>query len=176
MPLRVGGYRRIELASPLERLGRQCQRGWYEKVAQRIAPRDASVIDVGASDGYGVDILAAAGLKVRGIDPVPLRHDIDRMTANGAARCLGPVAYDYAVAMDVIEHVEDDWAFLGDLTRLAAIGVFFSTPNYNKSKCANEFHVREYTLQELTELLRWFRYEISMDDTESNFGVWIWSD
>jgi SAM-dependent methyltransferase len=109
-----------------------------------------SVLDVGAGTGYGLEILAAAGAAPSfGIDPLPLREYISPIPV---AACASK-SYDVVVACDVIEHVEDDRAFLADLLRVARKFVFLSTPNWNYSRAKNEYHAREYTPWELLDLV-----------------------
>lgn len=186
MPERIGLWRRLEELSIEDRLAQHgaYQAHWYRLVAARVAR--LSVLDVGAADGYGLDILRVGGAGlVEGIDPLPLRDDVQRTPLSAIASR----AYDVAVACDVIEHVEDDRAFLADLLRVARRGVFLSTPNYDVSMCANPFHRREYTPDELARLLAGLRLEAwtsaedcipasiaDLTDAASNFGIWIECD
>ena len=184
MPRRDGGYRDLHRLPLEERLRHACgyQAHWYRHAAQWAAGRE--VLDVGAGDGYGMDILRAAGAaRVVGIDPMPLREDVlPTPIENIADR-----SYDLVIACDVIEHVEDDRGFLADLLRCARVGVFVSTPNWTASRCVNEFHVREYTAEELVALLAGLKHEawtsgdartvepiVSLYAAASNFGVAVW--
>ncbi len=152
MPRRSGPVSALETISREERLridnGRN-QENWYNLITTRWAAHH-TVLDVGAGLGLGMDILSTApGARVEGIDPAPMRADI---TARALA-AIPATSYDLVVACDVIEHVEDDRAFLIDLMRVARQRVFFSTPNWNTSHAVNPFHVREYTPEELLALL-----------------------
>lgn len=126
---------------------------WYAHAAAWGAGK--AVLDVGAGSGYGLAYLRAAGPTVlRGIDLAPAGPLVE-------LEGIGPLpdrSYDLVVCIDVIEHVEDDREFLADLLRVARERVFFTTPNWNRSRCANRLHVREYTPDELADLLRWYRY------------------
>ncbi len=166
-------------------LDREYQKAWYEHVAALPGIKGKSVLDVGAGSGYGIPILAAGGAsRVHGIDPLPAGHGVSPTPIEE----IGTRSFDWVVAMDVIEHVEDDEDFLAQLVRVAET-VFFSTPNWNCSRCTNPFHVREYTPAELRTLLldyddlcrrvwlgdaRWNIVEVKgIDDAElrNNFGV-----
>jgi hypothetical protein len=94
--------------------------------------------------------------------------------------------------MDVIEHVEDDVAFLRHLLRVAREAVFLATPNWDRFRATNKYHFREYTADELDALLKSmnFPYEAWHTDDHpavqppwrvsafgkdaTNYGVWIW--
>ena len=151
MPRRDGPWRRMEHLSFEERLANDgiFQAHWYTLVAERLA-HGKGILDVGAGSGYGMGILRVHGAKeVHGVDPFPLRVDVSSIPLAK----LGTGAWDGVIACDVIEHVEQDLAFLLELERLAREWVFISTPNWNVSRCGNEFHVREYTPEELDALL-----------------------
>ncbi len=126
----------------------RCQESWYLLAACWCSGR--SVLDVGAGTGYGLEILQRAGAgPVCGIDPLPLRPHILPLPIGMAQSA----SYDVVVAMDVIEHVEDDVAFLENMLRVARREVFFSTPNWLVSHAGNAYHAREYTPEELLELI-----------------------
>jgi len=157
----------------------RAQQHWYRHVAPIVAGQ--TVVDVGAGSGYGMDILREAGASVTGLDPLPLREDVicSDHTALAVWSC------DYLVAMDVIEHVEDDLGFLATLLGAARIGVFVSTPNWDVSHCVNPHHIREYTLDELLGLIHGRRHDgwssdgqcqisLGLNPALSNFGVMIY--
>lgn len=159
-----------------------CQEHWYHYATARL--RGMSVLDVGAGTGYGLDILQAGGATpVFGIDPQPLRDYIAPVPIADVASA----SYDAVLAVDVIEHVEDDRAFLADLLRVARRHVFISTPNWNHWRCTNPHHFREYTPEELAGILSGRRYDALQSDshnrvhgvasliavTECNMAAWI---
>ena len=139
-----------------------------------------SVIDVGAGTGLGSAFLKAA-YDVRSIDIAPAGPAVERVFIDDVA----DDSCDLAVAVDVIEHVEDDAAFLAHLRRVARRRVFITTPNWNVSRCRNPYHIREYTPAELRELVGdpiavWVsgpqnaidrRAGIDDGETWNNFGV-----
>ena len=187
MPSRDGATTRMELLPLDERLKEldHCQDYWYELAAQYA--KGLSVIDVGAGTGCGLPILSAGGAsKVVGIDPLPAGPGVQI----GTPESVADSSFDVAVAMDVIEHVEDDAAFLGHLLRIARRAVFVSTPNWDRFRCTNRFHFREYTAGELSALLSGNSVEAwCIDDRTrehlpwrtpafrsdaTNFGAWIW--
>jgi len=148
----------------------ECQLDWYEFACKWVYSR--TVLDVGAGSGYGLKVFRNHGARrVLGIDPLPFTEDVE----SGDICEIPAKSYDVVTAMDVIEHVDDDKEFLSELLRVARLYVFFSTPNYNFSKCVNEFHLREYTPEELGYLLMGLDCNIySKDDfrkiTKINFA------
>lgn len=147
--------------------------------------QDATVLDVGAADGNGMRIMRELGAAfVSGIDLLPLTSEVDCYDIQN----IPPASYDVVTAMDVIEHVEEDLNFIDDMVRIAKFNVFFSTPNWNKSRCKNQYHVREYTPKELIDIVREFKTRFFLandgweiveckllkeDEQSSNFGVLI---
>jgi 2-polyprenyl-3-methyl-5-hydroxy-6-metoxy-1,4-benzoquinol methylase len=155
------------------------QKHWYKHVAAFV--RGYTVLDVGAGSGYGLDILREAGaVGVKGCDPFPLRPDVIKATHEG-----WPVdGFDFVTAIDVVEHVENDVGFLFQLLRIARLGVFLTTPNWNVTQCANAHHVREYTPGELVALVRGHPFYVwtsdakckitsGFDPVAANFGLLV---
>ena len=157
------------------------QAHWYEHVARM--GYTGHVLDVGAGSGYGMEILGL-GMWPRGIDPMPTCPRVSPCRIEDEK----DNSSDVVVSMDVIEHVEDDDGFLRQLLRVASWSVFFSTPNYNVTECANVFHIREYTPAELRDLLGGLNYQVWVSDagciveprasiedgeTAPNFGILV---
>lgn len=161
-----------------------CQARWYRWVAARV--QGQSVLDAGAGTGYGIEILREAGCVCEGFDLLPAGP----LVQPGRIEDYPSGSWDWVVSLDVIEHVEDDVGFLAQLLRVARVGVFFSTPNWNQWGAGNAFHVREYSPLELVQLLAGLDAEVwsmnigdhrpplrlaplSADESAANFGVVI---
>jgi SAM-dependent methyltransferase len=148
---------------------------WFRRheAAYRMAARslrashEARVLDVGCGEGYGAAILRAAGA---GVDAV----ELDPGTAEHAARtypgirvvradaCSLPYragTFDAIVALQVLEHLFCADGFLRRARELLRPGgtLVLSTPNretFSPDDVPNDFHVYEYTAEELDAILR----------------------
>jgi ubiquinone/menaquinone biosynthesis C-methylase UbiE len=144
--------------------------GRYE-FASRFLPPRATVLDVGCGCGYGAAHLAdAPDRRIIGLDQAldatsyaRKRYGSSRLSfVTGGATVLPAKSgsLDAVIAMELIEHVEDDKAVVSEVRRVLKPGGLFivSTPNRlvtgSGDKPANPFHVREYTPDELTRLLQ----------------------
>lgn len=150
MPEQKGAFVAMETLPLAARIGqdREFQAYWYEHVGQFVSGK--RVLDAGAGMGYGRRIMNASGaLSVTSFDLVSLVPWV----VQGSIEDYAAGAFDWVVSMDVIEHVDDDLAYLKHLLRVASEAVFFSTPNWNVFHCGNEHHRREYTPKELGQLI-----------------------
>ncbi len=121
------------------------------------APR---VLDLGCGTGYGAAELAAAGLQVVGLDRV--RPALRARQAGARFVCgdlerlpFASARFDRIVSFQVVEHLADPGRYLGEMARLLGPGgvALVSTPNRLQSDGENPYHLREYTAEELAEIL-----------------------
>jgi 2-polyprenyl-3-methyl-5-hydroxy-6-metoxy-1,4-benzoquinol methylase len=116
-----------------ENLSSLCE--WMQSIALLPGKR---LLDIGAGSGKLVRFLRARGIDAQGIEPS--RALFDRFLGTEAAftcamldqyRSTAATSFDVVTAFDVIEHVPDPVAFLGDVAALLEPGgVFFaSTPD-----------------------------------------------
>jgi O-antigen biosynthesis protein len=145
----------------------------YHFALRWVAGKD--VLDVATGIGYGAALMALSARRVWAldIDQGSVQHARrSRAAANleflqGDATCL-PVrsgSVDFAIALEVLEHVEQQEALVAELARVVrpAGTVLISTPNkasYSDARCyRNPFHVREFYRDEFSALLgRHFAY------------------
>jgi 2-polyprenyl-3-methyl-5-hydroxy-6-metoxy-1,4-benzoquinol methylase len=128
---------------------------------------EARVLDVGCGEGYGAAILRAAGASLDAVE-------LDAGAAGHAARtypgirvvradaCSLPCragVFDAIVALQVLEHLFCADGFLRQARELLRPGgtLVLSTPNretFSPDGEPNDFHVYEYTAEELEAILR----------------------
>lgn len=79
--------------------------------------------------------------------------------------CLPSDTYDCAVAVEVLEHTEEDEAFLAGVCRVLKPGRHFlmTTPNGEAVKNVNPDHKRHYTHAQLTELLKKYFVNVNVE-------------
>lgn len=144
--------------------------GRYEFATRFLGPQ-ATVLDVGCGCGYGSAHLAdAPGRRVLGLDRsaegvgyARKHYGSGRLCFMAADATTLPVkaqSLDGVIAMEMIEHIQDDKAVLSEVKRVLKPGGIFviSTPNRlltgSQDKPANPYHVREYTPDEFRTFLR----------------------
>jgi len=134
-----------------------------------VAPHlRGSVLDIGCGRGYGLEVIQTTGLVAVGVDVSPdfLRDARTRsataplVNASGDRLPFSSGSFDSIISFDVIEHIDDDQGFLGEIKRLAREEAFIaiSTPNRlvssgKQNTPLDRFHVREYCSDELCSLL-----------------------
>jgi SAM-dependent methyltransferase len=142
----------------------------HEAAYVALAPwvRGARVLEAGAGEGYGAALLATYAAHV-------LALDYDAAAAAHAAATYGSVAVvrgnlaslpvrsesvDVVANLQVIEHLWDQPGFIAECARVLrpAGTLVITTPNRltfspGRDTPLNPFHTREFTADELTELL-----------------------
>ncbi len=132
----------------------------YLKAAELVS---GNVLEIGTGSGYGVEVLAPKANQLTTIDKFSNNIDFsfyDNVTFRQMN--VPPFAgidddqFDFVVSFQVIEHIEDDHAFVAEIHRVLKPGGKFivTTPNIKMSLTRNPWHVREYTISELDNLLR----------------------
>ena len=123
------------------------------------------VLDAGCGTGYGAEMLAAAGAaSVMGVDSAAAVVEAARARAGGrlaferadvARLPCDDGSFDLVTCFEVIEHVPDPGAVLGELRRVLAPGgvLAISSPNADRYPPGNPHHVREFTTSEFRALL-----------------------
>ena len=133
---------------------------------------DAAVdlVEVGCGEGYGTNMFAQKVKSVTGLDlnAAAVEHAAGRY---GSDNCkftsydghrfpFETESFDAAVSFQVIEHVEDDAAFVAEISRVLKRGgtLMMTTPNRllrlePGQKPWNRYHRREYGPEDLKEIL-----------------------
>jgi len=163
------------------------ERYWFVRhvVAYRAAQRavrelvatpplgGVAVLDAGCGEGYGLELLRAAGAdRVIGVDldQRTVAHaravygaadpDIEVVAAELGQLPLADDAVALCVSFQVIEHLHDIPGYLAELQRVTAPGgtIMIATPNRltftpDSDTPVNPFHTVEFTAAELTRVL-----------------------
>ncbi len=125
------------------------------------------VLEIGTGSGYGVDIIAPQAERFVTVDKYQT-ETLENAPANVQFLQMNvpPLAgipsgsFDYVITFQVIEHIQKDAVFLQEIHRVLKEGgkLIVTTPNKKMSITRNPWHVREYTVEELKQLmLRYFR-------------------
>lgn len=129
----------------------------YYKAAELVS---GDVLEIGTGMGYGVEVIAPAADKYVTIDKscaynveLPANAEFRQMTVPPLD--FADESFDYVISFQVIEHIKNDKEFVAEVSRVLRKGGKFivSTPNAPMSLTRNPWHVREYTAEELKELL-----------------------
>ena len=138
----------------------------YERLAERC--RDRDVLEAGAGEGYGADLIANIARRVIGLDydessvaHIRARYPrVEMLHGNLAELPLADASVDVVVNFQVIEHLWDQGQFVAECLRVLRPGgvLLMSTPNRitftpDSDTPINPFHTRELNAAELTELL-----------------------
>lgn len=80
---------------------------------------------------------------------------------------------DSLITLQVIEHIEDDHAFLKEVNRVLKVGAkaVIATPNKKMSLTRNPWHVREYMADELHTLLKKYFSEVDFGGVKGSEKV-----
>lgn len=140
----------------------------YDFVAPLLKGR---LLDLGCGRAYGLERLMHQAPQV-GVDVSSgfLRdarrrlHDLPLACASGERLPFANHSFDSVISFEVIEHIQEDAAFLREVKRVALPGGFLalSTPNRlfasgHREEPLNVWHCREYTGPEFLALLSgWF--------------------
>ncbi len=120
-----------------------------------------NVLEIGSGEGYGIRILAPDAETYTAVDKHETPHDENDSNIRFTQMNVPPLAgladesFDVVVTFQVIEHIKDDTHFLQEIMRvLKPKGLLIlTTPNINMSLTRNPWHIREYTLVEMTKLV-----------------------
>ncbi|MEQ1676836.1 MAG: class I SAM-dependent methyltransferase [Chitinophagaceae bacterium] len=132
----------------------------YNYAAQRVT---GTVLEIGCGEGYGYSVLKERVDHYVGVDKIDVNStawtsrnaDFFRMKVP-LLRNIPSNIFDFVIAFQVIEHIEDDQFFAEEISRVLKKGgkLLLSTPNKKASFTRNPWHIREYEAADLTARLR----------------------
>ncbi|WP_051406871.1 bifunctional 2-polyprenyl-6-hydroxyphenol methylase/3-demethylubiquinol 3-O-methyltransferase UbiG [Nocardia sp. CNY236] len=146
----------------------------YASLLARCAGK--TVLEAGAGEGYGADMIADVAAKVIGVDydiaaveHVRARYPrVEMIHGNLATLPLDDASVDIVVNFQVIEHLWDQSQFLQECLRVLRPGgeLLLSTPNRitfspGSDTPLNPFHTRELNATELSGLLTDVGFEVT---------------
>ena len=128
------------------------------------------VLDWGCNNGYGIEIMRPYAASIAGIDVAPHAVEAGQQRFgpdgpyielyDGERSSFPDASFDLITSFQLIEHIQDCGLLLREMSRLLAPGglALFTTPNglqrLNPGMGPwNKFHEREFSPQELRELL-----------------------
>lgn len=118
------------------------------------------VLEIGTGMGYGIEIIAPSATSYTTIDKscaydasLPENTRFQQMEVPPIG--FADESFDYVISFQVIEHIKRDKDFVKEVSRVLRKGGKFivSTPNAPMSLTRNPWHIREYTEQQLRDLL-----------------------
>lgn len=118
------------------------------------------VLEIGTGMGYGIEIIAPSATSYTTIDKscaydasLPDNTRFQQMEVPPIG--FADESFDYVISFQVIEHIKRDKDFMKEVSRVLRKGGKFivSTPNAPMSLTRNPWHIREYTEQQLRNLL-----------------------
>ncbi|MCC7051603.1 MAG: class I SAM-dependent methyltransferase [Bacteroidia bacterium] len=131
----------------------------YQNVLPYIT---GNALEVGCGEGYGSKMLKPSAKNYTAVDKFKALNSENLEGINFKQMNVPPLTglttdtYDVVVSFQVIEHIEDDDLFVKEISRVLKPGSKFvvTTPNIKMSLTRNPYHVREYTWQQLNDLLK----------------------
>lgn len=130
----------------------------YHAAAVRVG---GDTLEIGTGSGYGIEVIAPRVDRFVTLDkhvPAPELLQVPNVEFRRATVPPLPFAdesFDCVISFQVIEHIKDDALFVREVARVLRPGGCFvvTTPNAPMSLTRNPWHVREYTADELRDLL-----------------------
>jgi len=124
-----------------------------------------TVLDIACGEGYGSKLLSSKALKVIGvdIDPETIENAINKYKASNLTFIQGSADkipaedafVDVIVSFETIEHHDKHNEMMNEIKRVLKPGgiLIISSPEKTGEISFNEFHVKELTRREFTELI-----------------------
>lgn len=136
----------------------------YYEAAKLVS---GDVLELGTGSGYGMDIIAPVVDRFVTVDKyrTAALDDKDLMAKGSNVEfiqmTIPPLSgltdnsFDFVITFQVIEHIVPDGEFVQEIHRILKPGgkLIVTTPNIKTSLTRNPWHIREYTVQGLYELL-----------------------
>lgn len=120
-----------------------------------------NVLEIGTGSGYGIDIISPFADRFVTIDKYESDISHSKKNVEFIKMNVPPLthiadnSFDYVISFQVIEHIKNDKLFVKEIFRVLKNGGKFivTTPNIKMTLTRNPWHIREYTIVELENLL-----------------------
>ncbi len=131
----------------------------YVEAAKIISGK---VLEIGTGSGYGVEVISPKAEHFTTLDKFECNVDLSQFKNVTFIQCNVPPftglednSFDYVITFQVIEHIKKDEDFVREIHRVLKPGgkLIVTTPNSKTSITRNPWHIREYTVEELKNLL-----------------------
>lgn len=131
----------------------------YKEASKLI---NGTVLEIGSGEGYGIAELSKKAQKYIAIDKYdsPIDEELKNNNIEFFKMNVPPLDFaentmDFVVTFQVIEHINDDEEFIKEIYRVLKPGgkLILTTPNRLMSLSRNPWHVREYSPDEMREVL-----------------------
>lgn len=134
----------------------------YAEAAKLVSGK---VLEIGTGSGYGIEMMASKAAQFVTIDKFENENIAGLVKKHGNIEFLkmsippltgiADNTFDYVITFQVIEHIKNDALFVEEIHRVLKPGgkLIVTTPNKKMSLTRNPWHVREYTVDELKNLL-----------------------
>jgi SAM-dependent methyltransferase len=148
---------RAHEANPDERPVYARQLFAYEEVKRFI---HGDVLEVGCGDAYGTKLLLPLADSYTAVDKF-VSETISKLEGVDFRQMTIPPfegiesdRFDVVISFQVIEHIQDDKAYMSEIHRVLKPGgkFIFTTPNRLMSLTRNPFHIREYIQSDYEQL------------------------
>ncbi len=154
----------------------------YEEAAKMIKGK---VLELGCGWGRGVEKLISKADHYTGLDKNEAliqalqvkypQHDFATADFPDLSR-FQDNTFDYVITFQVIEHVKDDHKFLKEANRVLKPGgkLILTTVNRKYSLSRNPWHIREYSTEELSTLMKKYFSTLDAMGVGGNDKVWAY--
>jgi SAM-dependent methyltransferase len=141
----------------------------YVEAAKLISGK---VLEIGTGSGYGIEIISPVADEFVTVDKFETSalekikgHDNVKFIQMNIPPLVGleDNSFDFVISFQVIEHIKKDLDFVKEIHRVLKPGGKFivTTPNKTMSISRNPWHIREYKIDELKNMLG--KYYSSVD-------------
>lgn len=143
------------------------QRGWHSHYQDNIIQEGDTTLDIGSGVGKIKDRVKVVVTS----DIFPGCEKYVDQPYLDIFRIPYKRRYSYLTMFDVIEHIKNDIGALECAKEVAVKGLFITTPNFDISKCHNEYHFREYTPEQFVILCSQISDNVTYYSGDSNGSI-----